>query len=109
VFLYMRDEYPHVLACFAGKLRRVEGCLGICRCGLYRPAAWRGVLIMRERIAMIESIEGKRAAASSSALVAQVGHFGRPNMVHNVETITAHWVAYFCRRRAPGADSTEKE
>ncbi len=45
---------------------------------------------------MIESIEGKRGLPRHRPpYVAQVGVFGRPTLVHNVETL--HWVARICR------------
>jgi len=45
---------------------------------------------------MIESIEGKRGIPRHRPpFVAQVGLFGRPTLVHNVETL--YWVARICR------------
>ena len=45
---------------------------------------------------MIESIEGKRGMPRHRPpYVAQVGIFGRPTLVHNVETL--HWVTRVCR------------
>ena len=45
---------------------------------------------------MIESIEGKRGLPRHRPpFVAQVGVFGRPTLVHNVETLL--WVARVCR------------
>ena len=45
---------------------------------------------------MIESIEGKRGMPRHRPpFVAQVGIFGRPTLVHNIETL--HWVARICR------------
>ena len=49
---------------------------------------------------MIESIEGKRGLPRHRPpYVAQNGIFGRPTLVHNVETL--HWVARICRE-GPG-------
>lgn len=49
---------------------------------------------------MIESIEGKRGVPRlRPPYVAQVGLFGRPTLVHNVETL--HWIARICRE-GPG-------
>jgi formate dehydrogenase len=45
---------------------------------------------------MIESIEGRRGIPRHRPpFVAQVGLFGRPTLVHNVET--CHWIARVCR------------
>ena len=55
-----------------------------------------GAYICGEESAMIESIEGKRGMPRHRPpYVAQVGIFGRPTLVHNVETL--HWVTRVCR------------
>ena len=56
---------------------------------------------------MIESIEGKRGMPRHRPpFVAQVGVFGRPTLVHNVETL--HWVAKICREGPECLSGTEK-
>lgn len=56
---------------------------------------------------MIESIEGKRGIPRHRPpYVAQVGVFGRPTLVHNVETL--HWVTRICREGPEVLNSTEK-
>ncbi len=51
-----------------------------------------GAYICGEESAMIESIEGKRGLPRHRPpYVAQVGVFGRPTLVHNVETL--YWIA----------------
>ena len=51
------------------------------------PRTWSG-----EESAMLESIEGKRGLPRHRPpYVAQVGIFGRPTLVHIVETL--HWIA----------------
>jgi len=55
-----------------------------------------GAYICGEESAMIESIEGKRGLPRHRPpYVAQVGLFGQPTLVHNIETL--HWVAKICR------------
>lgn len=56
---------------------------------------------------MIESIEGKRGLPRHRPpYVAQVGLFGRPTLVHNVETL--HWVARICREGPEILNNTNK-
>ena len=56
---------------------------------------------------MIESIEGKRGLPRHRPpFVAQVGLFGRPTLVHNVETL--HWIARICREGPEILNSVEK-
>ena len=56
---------------------------------------------------MIESIEGKRGLPRHRPpFVAQVGVFGRPTLVHNVETL--HWVARVMREGPEVLNSVEK-
>ena len=56
---------------------------------------------------MIESIEGKRGIPRHRPpFVAQVGVFGRPTLVHNVETL--YWVARVCREGPEVLNATEK-
>ena len=56
---------------------------------------------------MIESIEGKRGLPRHRPpFVAQVGIFGKPTLVHNVETL--YWVARVCREGPEVLSSVEK-
>ena len=56
---------------------------------------------------MIESIEGKRGLPRHRPpYVAQNGIFGRPTLVHNVETL--HWVARICREGPEVLNAIEK-
>jgi formate dehydrogenase len=56
---------------------------------------------------MIESIEGKRGyPRNRPPYVAQVGLWGRPTLVHNVETL--YWVARVCREGPETLNSVEK-
>jgi formate dehydrogenase len=56
---------------------------------------------------MIESIEGKRGEPRHRPpFVAQVGIFGRPTLVHNIETL--YWVSKICREGSEILSSVEK-
>ena len=56
---------------------------------------------------MIESIEGKRGLPRHRPpYVAQVGIFGRPTLVHNIETL--YWIARVCREGPEILSSVEK-
>ncbi len=56
---------------------------------------------------MIESIEGKRGLPRHRPpYVAQVGLFGRPTLVHNIETL--YWIARICREGSEILSSVEK-
>ncbi|MBZ0124638.1 MAG: SLBB domain-containing protein, partial [Roseovarius sp.] len=66
-----------------------------------------GAYICGEESAMIESIEGKRGLPRHRPpFVAQVGIFGRPTLVNNVETL--YWVARVLREGKDVLASTEK-
>jgi formate dehydrogenase len=90
VFIYMRDEYPAVLNILKQELAKVEaaGLAKHTRVNIRRGA---GAYICGEESAMIESIEGKRGLPRHRPpYVAQVGIFGRPTLVNNIETL--YWV-----------------
>jgi len=94
-FLYMRDEYPAVLEILRREIAALEAA-GIVAPGFVDLRRGAGAYICGEESAMIESIEGKRGLPRHRPpYVAQVGVFGRPTLVHNVETL--HWVARICR------------
>jgi formate dehydrogenase len=95
VFLYMRDEYPAVLAILRAEIARLEA-EGLIEPGYVDLRRGAGAYICGEESAMIESIEGKRGLPRHRPpYVAQVGVFGRPTLVHNVETLI--WVARIAR------------
>jgi formate dehydrogenase len=94
-FIYMRDEYPAVLHIFHAEIAALEQA-GIVAPGYIDLRRGAGAYICGEESAMIESIEGKRGLPRHRPpFVAQVGIFGRPTLVHNIETL--HWVARICR------------
>jgi formate dehydrogenase len=94
-YIYMRDEYPAVLHILAEAIAALEDA-GIVAPGYIELRRGAGAYICGEESAMIESIEGKRGLPRHRPpFVAQVGIFGRPTLVHNVETLK--WVARICR------------
>lgn len=86
IWIYLRDEYPalrHMLAAELDRLRNEWPDLPAIE--LRRGA---GAYICGEESAMIESIEGKRGMPRlRPPYVAEVGLFGRPTLVHNLETL----------------------
>ena len=94
-FIYMRDEYPAVLDILAREIAALEAA-GIVAPGYIDLRRGAGAYICGEESAMIESIEGKRGLPRHRPpFVAQVGIFGRPTLVNNVETL--YWVARVLR------------
>ncbi len=95
VFIYMRDEYPAVLHILRAEIAALESA-GIVAPGYIDLRRGAGAYICGEESAMIESIEGRRGLPRHRPpFVAQVGVFGRPTLVNNVETLL--WVARICR------------
>jgi len=89
-FIYMRDEYPEIIALLRAELDlvRAAGLADHVDIELRRGA---GAYICGEESAMIESIEGKRGLPRHRPpYVAEVGVFGLPTLVNNIETL--HWV-----------------
>ncbi|MFT7597028.1 MAG: NADH:ubiquinone oxidoreductase subunit F (NADH-binding)/NADH:ubiquinone oxidoreductase subunit E [Paracoccaceae bacterium] len=106
VFIYMRDEYPAVLHILATEIAALEAA-GIIPPGYIDLRRGAGAYICGEESAMIESIEGKRGLPRHRPpFVAQVGVFGQPTLVHNVETL--HWVARICREGPEVLSNVEK-
>ncbi|MGY9032395.1 MAG: NAD(P)H-dependent oxidoreductase subunit E [Rhodobacterales bacterium] len=104
-FIYMRDEYPAVLHILAVEIKKLEDA-GIVPAGYIDLRRGAGAYICGEESAMIESIEGKRGIPRHRPpFVAQVGVFGKPTLVHNVETLL--WVARVCREGPEVLNSVE--
>jgi formate dehydrogenase beta subunit len=90
VYFYLRDEYPHIRALLETEIAALEaaGLAPGVRIHLRRGA---GAYICGEESAMLESIEGKRGLPRHKPpYPAQVGLFGRPTLINNVETL--FWV-----------------
>ena len=94
-YIYMRDEYPAVLEILRREIAALEAA-EIVKPGHIVLRRGAGAYICGEESAMIESIEGKRGIPRHRPpFVAEVGLFGQPTLVHNIETL--HWVARVCR------------
>ena len=98
VYIYLRDEYPAVREILGAEIARLEReeRTGPHRLELRRGA---GAYICGEESSMLESIEGKRGLPRHRPpYVAEVGLFGRPTLVQNVETL--YWVPEILARGA---------
>ena len=94
-FIYIRDEYPAVLKILKNEITQLEKekIIPLNYIDMRRGA---GAYICGEESAMIESIEGKRGLPRHRPpYVGQSGIFGKPTLVHNVETL--YWVARIMR------------
>ena len=90
IYIYLRDEYPAIREILEAAIAELErnGLNGDRAIHLRRGA---GAYICGEESAMIESIEGKRGLPRHKPpYPSQAGLFGRPTLVHNVETL--YWV-----------------
>ncbi|MDX1593409.1 MAG: NAD(P)H-dependent oxidoreductase subunit E [Gammaproteobacteria bacterium] len=90
VYLYLRDEYAAARALLERELDalRADPPVPLPEIELRRGA---GAYICGEESAMLESIEGRRGMPRlRPPYVAEVGLFGRPTLVQNLETL--HWV-----------------
>ncbi|NQV20665.1 MAG: SLBB domain-containing protein, partial [Rhodospirillales bacterium] len=93
IYIYIRDEFPDVRAIVARELERlsdagIAGVAGTPQVHLRRGA---GAYICGEETAMLESLEGKRGLPRHKPpFPAQVGLFGHPTLINNVETL--YWV-----------------
>ncbi len=98
IYIYLRDEYAQIRALLAREIERLntEELAGI-PIHLRRGA---GAYICGEETAMLESLEGKRGyPRHKPPYPTQVGLFGRPTLIHNVETV--YWVREILERE-PG-------
>ena len=97
VYIYLRDEYHAIRAMLERELAALPAHLA----PLLQQTGWQlpalhlrrgaGAYICGEESAMIESIEGKRGLPRlRPPYVAEVGLFGRPTLVQNLETLC--WV-----------------
>jgi formate dehydrogenase beta subunit len=90
VYIYMRDEYPAVIEILRRELVKLEAT-GLTKHTKVHIRRGAGAYICGEESAMIESIEGKRGLPRHRPpYVAQVGLFGRPTLVNNIETL--YWI-----------------
>ncbi|GMQ89815.1 MAG: NADH-ubiquinone oxidoreductase-F iron-sulfur binding region domain-containing protein [Gammaproteobacteria bacterium] len=96
LYIYLRDEYPAIREILLKEIAKLQaaGLMSGTAVHLRRGA---GAYICGEESAMIESIEGKRGLPRHRPpYVAEVGLFGRPTLVQNVETL--YWVREIIER-----------
>jgi formate dehydrogenase beta subunit len=87
VYIYLRDEYPQVREILLRELPKIEAA-GLARHTRIHLRRGAGAYICGEESAMLESIEGKRGLPRHRPpFAAQVGLFGRPTLINNVETL----------------------
>jgi formate dehydrogenase beta subunit len=94
-YIYLRDEYPQVASLLAQALLELREWVAVNLPSYALPSIelrrGAGAYICGEESALIESIEGKRGMPRlRPPYVAEVGLFGKPTLVHNVETLL--WV-----------------
>lgn len=94
-YIYLRDEYPQVASLLAQSLLELQRWVVINLPNYALPSIelrrGAGAYTCGEESALIESIEGKRGMPRlRPPYVAEVGLFGKPTLVHNVETLL--WV-----------------
>ena len=105
VYFYLRDEYPGIRALLIREIAALEAA-GIIAPGFIDLRRGAGAYICGEESAMLESIEGKRGLPRHRPpYVAEAGLFGRPTLVHNVETL--YWVARILREGPTVLNATE--
>jgi len=98
IYVYLRDEYPDIRRILEREIAAVESAglnAGI-PIHLRRGA---GAYICGEESAMLESIEGKRGLPRHKPpFPSQVGLFGKPTLIHNVETV--YWIREIAEKGA---------
>ncbi|MCW8914561.1 MAG: NAD(P)H-dependent oxidoreductase subunit E [Magnetovibrio sp.] len=92
VFIYLRDEYPHIHDSLREALNSVS--IDGIKIHLRRGA---GAYVCGEETALLNSLEGKRGQPRNRPpYPAQAGYKGRPTVTHNVETL--YWIADIAER-----------
>jgi formate dehydrogenase beta subunit len=113
-YFYLRDEYPAVREILLREISKLEAA-GLAPPGFVNLRRGAGAYICGEESSMLESIEGKRGLPRHRPpYAAQVGLFGRPTLINNVETLFwirdivekgAQWFADQGRRGSKGLRS----
>ena len=90
VYIYLRDEYPQCRAALTVEIMAASAA-GLAPHTTVHLRRGAGAYICGEESAMLESIEGKRGLPRHKPpFPSQVGLFGRPTLINNVETL--FWV-----------------
>ena len=88
VWIYLRDEYPHLHARLSGLIGALEQA-GVVPAGFVRLRRGAGAYICGEETALVESLEGRKGwPRQKPPYLSEDGLFGQPTLMHNVETIT---------------------
>ncbi|MCH8112440.1 MAG: SLBB domain-containing protein, partial [Proteobacteria bacterium] len=86
VYIYLRDEYPQLRQSLAAAIAQIGDAEPRAPTIYLRRGA--GAYICGEESAMLESLEGRRGLPRHRPPYAsQVGLFGRPTLINNVETL----------------------
>jgi len=89
-YLYIRDEYYGLIKLIETEIKKLVNNK-IIPDNFLEIRRGAGAYICGEESALIESIEGKRGLPRNRPpYVAEVGLFGKPTLVHNVETV--YWI-----------------
>ncbi|KAA3654202.1 MAG: NADH-quinone oxidoreductase subunit F [Proteobacteria bacterium] len=97
-YIYLRDEYPALHAVLREAIAELEAA-ALVPPGFIALRRGAGAYICGEESALIESLEGKPGKPRHRPpFVAQVGLFGRPTLVNNVETV--FWIPPLAARGA---------
>jgi formate dehydrogenase len=98
LYIYLRDEYPDIRRVLQQAIEALETA-GLAKGRRIHLRRGAGAYICGEESAMLESIEGKRGLPRHKPpFPSQVGLFGRPTLIHNVETL--YWVREIVERGA---------
>jgi formate dehydrogenase len=90
VYIYLRDEYPHLREVLKREIGVLENA-GLIAPGYIELRRGAGAYMCGEETAMLESIEGKRGyPRQKPPFPTQSGLFGRPTLIHNIETL--YWI-----------------
>ncbi|MEO3431835.1 NAD(P)H-dependent oxidoreductase subunit E [Inquilinus sp. CAU 1745] len=90
IYIYLRDEYPQCREILKREIAALEAA-GLSRHTTIHLRRGAGAYICGEESAMLESIEGRRGLPRHKPpFPSQVGLFGRPTLIHNIETL--FWV-----------------
>ena len=96
VYIYLRDEYPQIREILLREIPKLDAA-GLTRATAIHLRRGAGAYICGEESAMLESLEGKRGLPRHKPpFPAQVGLFGRPTLIHNVETV--YWLRAIIER-----------
>ena len=104
-YLYIRDEYYGLIKLIENEIKKLESLNIIKRFSYYKKRS--RAYICGEESALIESIEGKRGLPRNRPpYVAEVGLFGKPTLVHNVETV--YWIREIFEKEENGSVHMEE-